>query len=822
MKKTLYQALSKCNTEEEVKFSFLKFFGLKLDSRKNIDFYTPQILFEFKFDGELPNVKRRARAFAQSLYYIRRLKYGDDMRVPSRFIAVVDKQSAAIIKSELLSNYWLKSKRAHKYDWDLAPSTPCKKLIADLSVEPLIVDCHIYNFADESDQQNFVELLNNYLQSQPTLFELKKEITEDNFYAIFQYWEKQFGRYVENSHKSSEYFLTDIESEKSLQFDERHVLFRLDDDTLIEKLVPSAEYKYFWSVYEKVTSAQTMIAIRQKMDRMTQIEMRRFTGEFFTPIEHARKALEYIGRVVGAKWWQTGKYRLWDMAAGTGNLEFMLPADALPYCYISTLLDDDAAYCRRLYPSATVFQYDYLNDDIPFLENAQLSLKLGFKRKMPKKLEADLSNPELKWIVLVNPPYATANNHERDKTQDYKTSVSMTKVRKLMTEGGMGEVSRELSAQFFYRIDREFRERQTILGVFSKIKYITAPYDQRLRDQFFDYKFEGGFVFPSKAFQGTKGQFPVGFAMWNLAEHIPLSKQRIKFDVLDDRLEKYASKRLRSVPRERLLNSWIKRPRPTKKFPPMSSALVVARHNKKIRDRITEDFIATLMVTGNDLMHQNYTALLSGPYVGMGAFSVTAENFERSMTVHAVRRLPKATWLNDKDQFLRPKKKLPPEFVDDCVVWSLFAPSNNTASLVNVEYEGTLYRIINHLYPFPVDEIMTWAISVPELFLPLPHETDRFAADWLKVKILSAEATNVLNAARSIYKTFYARLRDLDRKKYRLEAWDAGWYQIRRSLEDAHLLDGEEFRLAFERLSAKLLPQVYELGFLSDEVTYFD
>ncbi|MBQ9479856.1 MAG: hypothetical protein IJU71_09920, partial [Selenomonadaceae bacterium] len=83
-------------------------------------------------------------------------------------------------------------------------------------------------------------------------------------------------------------------------------------------------------------------------------------------------------------------------------------------------------------------------------------------------------------------------------------------------------------------------------------------------------------------------------------------------------------------------------------------------------------------------------------------------------------------------------------------------------------------------------------------------------------------ATNVLNAACSIYKTFYARLRDLDRKKYRLEAWDAGWYQIRRSLEDAHLFEGEEFRAAFERLSAKLLPQVYELGFLSDEVTYFD
>ena len=347
MKKNLFQALASCHTEEEVKFKFLRYFNLTLDSRKNIDFYTPQILFEFKFDAELNNIQNRARAFAQSLYYIRRLTYGDDARVPSRFIAVVDKKSAAVIKSEKLSAYYLKSKRAPKYDWDLAPSIPCKKLRADLAVDPVIIDCHVYDFAVESEQKIFIELLNNYLQSELTLFELKKEINEDNFYAVFKYWEKLFGKYVENAHKSSEYFLTDIESERSMQLDERHVFFRLDKDTIIEKLVPPKEYKYFWSVYEKITSPLTMVAIRQKMDRMTKLEKRRFTGEFFTPVEHAKKAIEYISRVVGANWWKSGKYRLWDMAAGTGNIEFYLPHDALQYCYLSTLLDDDAAYCRR-------------------------------------------------------------------------------------------------------------------------------------------------------------------------------------------------------------------------------------------------------------------------------------------------------------------------------------------------------------------------------------------------------------------------------------------------------------------------------------------
>ena len=87
-------------------------------------------------------------------------------------------------------------------------------------------------------------------------------------------------------------------------------------------------------------------------------------------------------------WWKSGEYRFWDMAAGTGNLEFKLPESALKYCYISTLLEDDANYCKRIFPSATCFQYDYLNDDIGFLgENLNLEF---IQPKMPKNLIEDL------------------------------------------------------------------------------------------------------------------------------------------------------------------------------------------------------------------------------------------------------------------------------------------------------------------------------------------------------------------------------------------------------------------------------------------------
>ncbi len=804
MIKNILQALSACETEEEIKFNFIRFFQSKLprtfkfDSRKNIDFYTPQILFEFKFDGGLNDIGRRARAFAQSLYYIRRLKYGSDSRVPSRLIAVVDKKSAAIIPADDLSSYYVHSARSDQYDWDLAPSTPCKKLIAALIDEPVIQTCRVYNFADRQDADEFVSLVKIIYLRETNIVAVKKNINEDNFYEVFEHWSKIFGESVENSHKIAEYFLTDVESGKSARFGLRRVKFELSDGSKEEKVMPIDSYEYFWSVHERVTDARTMIAIRQKMDRMTALDLRRFTGEFYTPIAHARKALEYIGRVVGAQWWTTGEYRLWDMAAGTGNLEFALPNEALQYCYISTLLNDDAAYCKRIYPSATVFQYDYLNDG---------------EEKLPSNLRADLSDPAVKWIVFINPPYATSANFERGSDRVNKNSVSMTAIRKLMLDEDMGFTSRELSSQFFYRIDRELGKRQTLLAVFSKIKYINAPYDQRLRDRFFDYKFEGGFVFPSESFQGTKGQFPVGFAMWNLTRHIPLTEQNLIFDVINDQLNKIATKKIISAPREGLLNEWIKRPRPTKKFPPMSSALKIGAHNKDRRDRIADGFIASFMVVSNDFVHQNYTALLSGPYVSTGSFSITPSNFEQCMVVHAVRRLPKATWLNDRDQFLRPSKKLPTEFVNDCVVWSLFAPSNNTTALKDVEYEGEIYQIKNNLYPWTVEEIKDWGVEGDE---------DRFAAKWLKAASLSTEARAVLEAAKKIYRLFYSLLEELDRRKFKIETWDAGRYQIFGALKDANLLDDEIFRAEFDRLGEKILPQIYSLGFLRDEVTYFD
>lgn len=794
MKKNhLFDNISTAQTEEELKFHFVNFFKLPINTKNRVDLYTEQILFEFKLNSNLKNIQTRAEVIAQALYYVRRLNFGDDDRSPSDNICIVTKNFAAIFPTTDFSDFY---NDKTIYDWDLKPSSPCKKLVADLTRFEVVIHAHIYDFSNVQEDIAFATLIMRIRKRQIPLFNVKKQITDKNFYQVFQHWKKFFGEAVQNGHKASEYFVTDIEQGKTSLVDNNSVIFRLNGGEIKEKLINPDEYKYFWNHYEKITSAREIIAIRQKMDRITEINLRRFTGEFYTPVDFAKKAFDYLVRTVG-EWWKDKNFRLWDMAAGTGNLEFAIPLDAHKFCYVSTLIKDEADYCANIFPNATAFQYDYLNDS---------------PDKLPKKLRDDLNNPNIKWIIFVNPPYATANDFQK---KNFRGGISNTAIKTQMIAENFRESTRELYVQFLYRISKDFANRIAYLGIFSSLRYIRTRHDKKFREQIFNYKFERGFIFNSKNFDGCNGQFPVGFIVWNLSEHIPLEEQEILLDVYDFTVEKLAEKILCPSLGEEVLNKWIERPNRIKKFPPMSSALKIGYENKARADKIAENFLAGFMCAADDFSHQNYTAFLSGPYVSGHGMSITPENFEQCMIIHMVRKLPKATWLNNKDQFLQPNKELQREFITDAVIWSLFAPSNATASLKDVEYEGEVYQIRNNFYPFELSEIKSWSCSSFSIAaqLEMPQE-DRFAALWIKNNraSLSSEALAVLNAGREIYKRFYAELNKLDVRKWKIDNWDAGWYQIRMSLDA---------KLSLEELSAKLLPQIYELGFLRDEVRYF-
>jgi len=812
-------------TEEEVKSEFSKTFKIKLDTSMGMDLYTDYILFEFKYDSGYENIRKRARVIAQLLYYVKRLQDGkDDYRIIPPILCGVDKNGAFFVSTAAYG----KICENNSYDWERAPSTPAPEIIDAVSRHKETQGLHVYDFSVPEDFQNFIQRYRdaNTWQIRLDLEELlKKSINENTFHAAFELWNKMFEEYVRNGTKPSEYFLADIREGGAHPVGENQVIFEITSQLARKKHMPMSDYHYYWSVYQKCNDSRAVAAIRQKMDRLTKEDKRRFTGEFYTPIEFAKKAIDYLNRTVGEKWWDKG-YRLWDMAAGTGNLEYYLPEEALPYCYISTLLPDDVNYLGEIFPRATVFEYDYLNDDVSlFFDKPLAMLTRNIPAKMPRNLQDDLENEAIKWIIFINPPFATSNDGSLRRGVN-KDSVSFTEVRRLMTKEKLGETSRELFSQFLWRINREFGERQAFLGMFSKIKYINAHNDQKMRERFFDYCFKRGFVFPAKAFHGTKGQFPVGFLVWDLSDRIPLTEQTIEVAIFDEDVDKIGQKTIPSIDRTNSLNSWVPRYRNTGGIlPPFSSAFNTAFGHKDIRDRVTTDFLASCVSQGNDFQHQKYSALLSAPYASAGAFSVTPANFERAMILLAVRLIEKATWLNDRDQFLEPgTDDFDDYFISDCVVWALFSRPNETVSFNDIEYGGKVYQIQNNMYPFLLSEVHKWKCSLSTVQNSLvAANSDRFAAKWLSAHRLSREAQAVITVAKEIYKGFYANLGNLRHPKYRITSWDAGFCQIRRSLEEAGIaLDNiSKMHEAHKSLGKAILPRIYEYGFLSGKQVFY-
>ena len=357
------------------------------------------------------------------------------------------------------------------------------------------------------------------------------------------------------------------------------------------------------------------------------------------------------------------------------------------------------------------------------------------------------------------------------------------------------------------------------LVVGPTLKYLNANNDQKFRDQIFQFGFEDGFVFSSSNFSGTQAgnPFPIGFLVWDLSKQKKLEAQKIEVTVLDDDTSKLGRKVIASEHRDRFLSKWIERVPATEILPPLGGAISVKAGNEDVRDRVAKDFLASLMCKGNDVQNYNNVALLSGPYVSAGALSVTPENFEKAMVIHAVRKNVKKTWLNDRDQFLMPEPKPGVGFIRQCVVWSLFADSNQTASLRNVSYQGGTYQITNHFFPFKTSLIGKWEISDSEIARSLKQDDkNRFVAEWLAAQKLDGACEELLAVARDIYKSFYKRFKDLPTATFKVEHWDAGWWQIKKCLVEAGL---EHERLAQveeikKRIGAEIRSGAESLGII--------
>ncbi len=649
----------------------------------------------------------------------------------------------------------------------------------------------------------------------------KIQIDKNNFFTIYQKWFEAVRPTIDIDWEvaktkgilDADYYLADLLSD--------------GDKTIIEKLqtiLNSSYYKLkrgvnelgkidfmevgftdgqqahqeFWRIYERPPKVEFQAFILERRDLLVPSDVRERKGAFFTPKIWVEKSQEYLAKALGQDYQED--YIIWDCAGGTGNLLNGLTNKA--NCFLSTLDSNDVAIVKELAAAKKlkllenhVFQFDFLNDDF-------------FGEKVPKSLQEILKDKEKlkKLIIYINPPYAEATSA--------KTPSGTGKNKDLVARGNLicekykdelNKANNELFAQFFMRIYKELNG--CIMASFSTLKYLNSSNFKKFREVF-KAKFLEGFMVPADSFDNVKGQFPIGFLVWDTATTPLKPTNALNLEVFDSLGEFLGYKTFKPiVDKVKNINQYLK------------------QYNIN-----NSNILGFIDCAGVDFQNNNFVNLANNknPKRNITFFGLTPTNLLIGAIYFSIRHCIKATWQNDRDQFYAPYDDAfqdDSEFKNNCLTFMLFHTQNRITTT-----QGT-----NHFIPFSETEVNAKERYSSHALLDFLKGGIKEKGDSLflnakkenKPLEFSETALSVLNAGREIYRYYHAQ--DFTNHDYNAnvslydikeffqgrnaqgklnlpaKAKDEYYKQLYANLQDA-----------LKDLAKEIQPKVYEYGFLRE------
>jgi hypothetical protein len=795
---SLLEELGRARTEEDVKDAYIKALGLKGVFKGLVDIQTPEIWFEAK-ESPCPPLLM----FAQLLTYVRAAKNRGEA-IPG-FLCVVDREKAALMATE----HALPLLDDKTIVWPKSGSAADKALAARIAPT---IETHFILYQIGDYEAEFIKAAKDAVREGRII---RTPITPNNLRQVFDKWVAMVG--VELGVKrEADYavlFFADIMHDgrnEAMRNLPARLLFNGDKPVFIigadqYELASERGYRNFWNIYHRPPEQKHRHYLLERRDSLLPMDDQKFKGAFYTPLHIVDKAYDQLNATLGADWQQ--KYIVWDMCAGVGNLE--AKHSNLRNVYMSTLDAEDVTIMRSnpAFAGAEIFQYDYLNDDVTDFGEIDYTLSgkvpLALRQAIADAREGKKGAKPI--LVLINPPYAESGSGIA-KGDENKIGVEKTRINGWMREMNLGYASKELFTQFLVRIQHELPT--ATLAMFSTLKYVNAPNFEAFR-RVWKAKFLDGFVVHNKAFDGLKGNFPIGFLIWDQGLRLTLTE--IQTTVLDRKGALIGEKSYVVRPNSGLLNVWT--PKTSAKGGPalpLSNALTVARNPRPKRQYVGA--VGYLYASNNDMQHAGQETLIASSIFTSGnggGVWLTEGNLWQAAIIFSVRMLAGHTWQNHNDQFLQPSQPLSDEFKSDCLVWMLFAGKNLTAGADGLRWNDRDWSLTNHFIPYTEGEVGAKA----------RFESD-FMVRYMQGMAFSPEARAVLDEGRKLFQRFHATsFPGKIRQEYKLGRADAGWYQVRRALEaygEIELTDFDPFKAAYAALTAKLRPMVYQLGFLPE------
>ncbi|EGK8034536.1 hypothetical protein IO355_000213 [Campylobacter upsaliensis] len=520
-------------------------------------------------------------------------------------------------------------------------------------------------------------------------------------------------------------------------------------------------HKEFWNLYERPPKEEYWSYIIDRRDLLVPSDIRERKGAFFTPQIWVGKARSYLEKALGENY--QSEYYIWDCAAGTGNLltnlteSHRLYASTLDKADVEIIQELSSKNALHLLPKH-IFQFDFLNDEF-FDTICEKHQKEGLnfadekcekcqKSKVPKSLQEILKDEakRKKLIIFINPPYAeTATKRVNEKNRKNKVGVSFTETR-LDYSNEIGIATKELFAQFMIRIYKEING--CILAQFSKLKIVQGPNFAKFRNVF-KANFLKGFIAPADTFDNVKGQFPIGFTIWDTGVYEKITK--IKTQIFNEVGSMIGTKAFHSYTESTFITDWYRQ-----------------YHTRKISD----ENLGAIGLYGSDFQHNNFIRITNPNQHPNRWTFITPNNLIPTSIYLSVRHCIKATWINDRDQFLAPNKKWEKdtEFQNDCLIFMLFHGQNRITAK-----EG-----INHFIPFSEKELNAAEAFESHFMLEFIQgkikisnkkkkgqqefnfQSDELEDTFIPTKPLefSHEAKEVFKAAKELFKHYHEQAKD--------------------------------------------------------------
>ncbi len=687
---------------------------------------------------------------------------------------------------------------------------------------------HKFVFDFKTQSQECKEFIENNLNSSHLLNKI--QIDKNNFFTIYQKWFEAVKPTIDIDWEvaktkgilDADYYLADLLSD--------------GDKTIIEKLqtiLSSSYYKLkrgvnelgkidfmeigftdgqqahqeFWSIYERPPKAEFQAFILERRDLLVPSDVRERKGAFFTPRIWVEKSQEYLAKALRQDYQED--YIIWDCAGGTGNLLNGLTNKA--NCFLSTLDSNDVAIVKELAAANKlnllenhVFQFDFLNDDF---------------NKVPKSLQEILKDKEKrkKLIIYINPPYAEAGNKAKmSGTGEHKAKVARNNKTHETYKDFLGSGANELFAQFFMRIYMELNG--CIMASFSKLKYLNSSNFKKFREVF-KAKFLEGFMVPADSFDNVKGQFPIGFLVWDTATPPLKPTNALNLEVFDSLGEFLGYKNIHSCNKVLLLADYLQKFQP-KKFQP-----------KKFQPKKRDTIFGYLDPGRNSFQHQNLvhiSVIDKSQQSHVKYFPIIATTILLVSVFFSIRHCIKATWQNDRDQFYAPYDDAfqdDSEFKNNCLIFMLFHTQNRITTT-----QGT-----NHFIPFSETEVNAKERYSSHALLDFLKGKIKEEGDSLflnakkenKPLEFSLCASKVLDAGREIYHHYHTQASTNPHYNANASLYDIKeFFQGRNAQGKLNLpakAKNEHYKQlyanlqdALKDLAKEIQPKVYEYGFLRE------